>query len=581
MEPSQVDNPPAPSDVRFADGGARDLLADHLDEIMRPGSAGWDVVKENASRTVYRGRVGNEEIYLKHFRSRTALHRLGRAMGRYDALTEWYFLEHLSGSGVPTPDPLAACARNGTEWLATRAVAPSQPADEWHRRQLKRGPAGLAAIRRAARRLGELVGRMHAAGVIHEDLHCGNVLVRTDPDKETMVLMDLHRARHGRCLSRRSRAMNLAQLFHDRYNFTTRTDRLRFLRAYLRASGGPGTLRGWQLLVEYFASRHTAKQHHQRDRRIVGENRYFARLSLGDGWWGHAVLASKRQMAGSRAARHTFTREQWEAILADPDALFEGDDVEVIKDTRSGLLVKRTLRIGDRDVPVFIKRPRRKRAWKVLADIFRPSRPIRAFRLGHKLLTRRIATALPLAAIEKRRGGLLLDSILITEAVDGDALDKFLSTYLGGRGGTTIQPRQQRQLAQDVLWQLGRLMQKLHDNSFTHRDLKATNILVHWDRHGLPELVLIDLDGLKHMWRVPARRRWQGMMRLNVSLLNCPSVTHHGRLRMLLGYLRRPGIGPINFKPYWRVLEQWSARKLNKQIRSRRKRQKATRRPSG
>jgi tRNA A-37 threonylcarbamoyl transferase component Bud32 len=549
---------------------------------MRPSATAWDVVKENASRTVYRGQIEGEDIYLKHYRSRTAAHRLGRAMGHYDALTELHFLEHLSKHGVRTPTPLAACGHNGIEWLATRAVAPAEQADQWHRRQLKRGPEGQAAIRRATRRLGTMVGKMHAAGVIHEDLHCGNILVHTGGKRAELVLMDLHRAKQRRRLSRRARAMNLAQLFHDRYNFTTRTDRLRFLRAYLRASGGPGSLRGWQLLVEYFAARHTAHQHRKRDRRILGDNRYFVRLDLPDGWWGHAVLASKRKMAGSRAAEHAFTPEQWQQVLAHPGGLFEGDDVTVVKDTASGLLVRRTLRIGQADVPVYIKRPRRKRAWKVLLDVLRPSRPVRAFRLGHRMLTRRIATALPLAAIEKRRGGVLLDSILITEAVDAVPLNTFLSTHLGGRSadGQTVDPQQKRQLAQDVLWQLGRMMQKLHDNNFAHRDLKASNILVRWDRTGLPELVLIDLDGLWHMRRVPARRRWQGMMRLNVSLLNCPSVTHHGRLRMLLGYLRRPGSGRINFKPYWRVLEQWSARKLKKQIRSRRKRQKAARRPS-
>jgi hypothetical protein len=69
-------------------------------------------------------------------------------------------------------------------------------------------------------------------------------------------------------------------------------------------------------------------------------------------------------------------------------------------------------------------------------------------------------------------------------------------------------------------------------------------------------------------------------MRLNVSLLKCPVVNRAGRLRMLLGYFRRPGRGPINFKAYWRVLEDWSARKLRRQILSRRKRQKAARRPS-
>jgi hypothetical protein len=69
-------------------------------------------------------------------------------------------------------------------------------------------------------------------------------------------------------------------------------------------------------------------------------------------------------------------------------------------------------------------------------------------------------------------------------------------------------------------------------------------------------------------------------MRLNVSLLACPTVNQAGRLRMLLGYLRRPGCGRIDFKPYWRVLEEWSQKKIRRQIRSRRKRQKAARRPA-
>jgi len=48
-----------------------------------------------------------------------------------------------------------------------------------------------------------------------------------------------------------------------------------------------------------------------------------------------------------------------------------------------------------------------------------------------------------------------------------------------------------------------------------------------------------------------------------------------------MGYLRRPGVGTMDFKRYWRALEDWSARKLRRQIRSRRRRQKAARRPAG
>lgn len=466
-----------------------------------------------------------------------------------------------------------------------RAVAPAEPADQWHEAALHRGDEdALRAVRQATISLARMIGRMHAAGVVHWDLHCGNILVRTGAAAGELVLIDLHRGRRRR-LSRRVKAANLAQLLHDRSDFTTRSDRLRFLKEYLAASGAPGTLRGWQMMVEDLGRRHGRRYRSQRDRRVMGNNRYFRRIRLSRGWRGHVVLASKRKMAGSQAAEVQFTAEAWRRLLRGPESLTELAEGQgtVLKDARSSLVVRRPIMIGPHRVDVFIKRPRRKHYWKIIVDCFRPSRPTRAFKLGHALLTRRIATALPLAALERRFGPVLLESILITEAVDCPRLHDFLNTYLapGPAGGIKLSATQQMALAQAVLWQMGRLLQKLHDNRFAHRDLKANNMLVRWSPGESPEIVLVDLDGLRRKPVMTQKRRFQGLMRLNVSLLKCPVVNRAGRLRMLLGYLRRPGIGRVNFKPYWRVLEQWSQRKLEQQIRSRRHAQHVQRQREG
>jgi len=570
-------------DIVYADTAARELLAGHEARLFSPRSSGWELVKQNASRSVFRGTIAQADVYLKQFHNLSLGHRLLRRLGSSDAMRELRFAQHLAAHGVPTAPPLAAYCHEDIEWLATRAVTAAVPADQWHSARRAGGREEQRAIRRAAGRLAEMIGKMHAAGVIHSDLHCGNVLVRESDDGELeLVLMDLHRAHRRRCLSRRARAANLAQLYYDRFQFTTRTERLRFLRNYLRASKAEGSLRGWQLLVEHFGNMHTRRQLRQRDRRVFKRSKYFTKFRLPDHWEARVVLASKRNMAGSQAASCSLSADDWRRALADPAVLLSGKGVEVVKDSPSSLVVRRRLRVGPHELDVFVKRVRRKRRWKALADCFRPSRPMRNFALGHALLTRRIATALPLAALERRVGCVLTDSILITEAVKAPRLHDFLNTWLATppRGDTPLDVPEQRQLAQEVLWQLGRMLQRLHDNRFAHRDLKATNILIRWSPGTSPEVVLVDLDGLTRRQVLTARRRFQGLMRLNVSLLKCPVVNRAGRLRMLMGYLRRLASGRVAFKPYWRVLEVWSARKLRQQIRSRRKRQKAARRPA-
>ena len=567
--------------VTYADSDARALLEDQIASLNAPSQPTWTKVKQNASRTVYRGDVGDTDIYIKHFHGKSFFHRMARMFGASQAAREMHFAQYLSAAGVETPKPLAASASN-PEWYAAVAVEDAMPGDQWHDLQ-REAPDGQKAIADATMALAELIAGMHRAGVIHRDLHCGNILVARWKDQPRLVLTDLHRLKRSWRLTRLTKSANLAQLLHDLRDTTTRTQRLRFLKHYLACSQTRGTLRGWEYLIDQMARRHTRKHHARRDRRVNGRNRYFTDISLPDHWKGHIVLASKHHPPGSLAAKHTLTAEQWTEVLSRGPELLEGDDIELVKQSPSGRVVRRKLKVGDVELDVYVKRPRRKRAWKIILDCLRPSRPLRAFRLGHQIMTRGVETAMPLAAIEKRIGPFLTDSILITETLQASHLDQFLHVRLAHVADPQIagmDEAEQETVARSVLSSLGRMVRRLHDNNLVHRDLKSGNILVHWTPVDPPSVILIDLDGLKHVSRISMRQRFQGLMRLNVSLLACTSVSHAGRLRMLLGYLRRPGAGRIPFKPYWRVLQQWSARKLDQQIVSRRKRQRKRQRKS-
>ena len=307
--------------IIFADDQARALLEGKLDELFAPKTAGWQQVKQNASRTVYRGTVGGRLIYLKHYHSRTLAHRIRRVFGSSDAMREMRFSRYLSANGVETAPALAAICANGSEWLAMLAVESAVPASTWHLEQLRNGPEGRQLLQQAIIATAGAIGRMHAVGVIHCDLHAGNILIRTDTPEPTPVLMDLHRMKQSRRLSRRQKVANLAQFMHDRMDWTTRSERLRFLKHYLVASGAEGNLRGWQWMVEDFAWRHRRRLWARRDRRIRSDNRYFRRITLCRGWRGHVVLASKRRMAGSQAALIEFTTDDWLEALADPENL--------------------------------------------------------------------------------------------------------------------------------------------------------------------------------------------------------------------------------------------------------------------
>lgn len=190
----------------------------HLDarkrDVERWGKGGVDarLVKSNNAREVWRVNLGSPALYVKRF---------PKELLRDRAKKEAALLGALEKAHIPCPR-LVAVARDKTgSYILTEEIPDSQPLADLLRHK------GVDA-RRLIIDLGKLARALHDAGFDHQDFHAGNVLVRDG----ALYVIDVHRARRGRSLSRERRLDSVAFTAMSFVETRPLSDVLRFFRAY-------------------------------------------------------------------------------------------------------------------------------------------------------------------------------------------------------------------------------------------------------------------------------------------------------------------------------------------------------------
>ncbi len=137
------------------------------------------------------------QVAYKQFRPRSWWKSLCGRFRRSPARRGWELGRALLARGIATPRPLAACVPRGrwlsaASYLATAWIAAGENLHlfAWRLAEL---PASqrLRLASRCAVRLGQLLGRMHAQGVVHRDLKAANLLAAEDRDDVAVWLLDL------------------------------------------------------------------------------------------------------------------------------------------------------------------------------------------------------------------------------------------------------------------------------------------------------------------------------------------------------------------------------------------------------
>lgn len=141
--------------------------------------------------------------------------------------------------GFPTALPLAFVRRDGRVLSVYEDLSAFPRLDHRARALYPAGPrAAQQALRDAT---ADLFARLHAEGVYHGDLKGVNLLVGGSVEAPVLHLVDTDRCRFGRRpLDVGRRLRNVAQLAASLPRRVARSERLRWWRRYVRASGFPG-----------------------------------------------------------------------------------------------------------------------------------------------------------------------------------------------------------------------------------------------------------------------------------------------------------------------------------------------------
>lgn len=189
-------------------------------------------------------RAGKVTLYVKRFGASPFVQRWRRALGLggwTPGVGEFATTIALAECGLPVARPVA-CGQEqrGSRLGRSFVILEALPDADALERLLPRaaGREGhyrlLADRRQLVRELAFLVRRLHDHGWFHRDLYLAHVFLSRDAaGQERLNLIDLQRVFRPCCCRRRWQVKDLAQLCYSARPHCTRTEMLRFLRAYL------------------------------------------------------------------------------------------------------------------------------------------------------------------------------------------------------------------------------------------------------------------------------------------------------------------------------------------------------------
>ena len=425
------------------------------------------------------------DLFLKRYKIRGFKEMLKYLVVPSKARNEWQMAQQALAKGILTPVPLAMAERRKRRLLQdalliTQAIVPSAPLIELiPEKGQEELFFGTARLLRGA----------HEAGLFHQDLHAGNILVGMTEKK--LYLIDLHRSRFLRSVSRRRRRWNLAQFFYSLQAWLSPEDKMAFLQQYDEEEDIlKGKLEQGLKEIERQEQRIHRRHMRSRTKRCLKESGGFY-VATEQGWqiWGRRGW--KPQGLLKIVTRHR-------AIVD------KGKEGLIKADRRTAITL-----FNYKETRLCVKEYRYPGPWQPWKELFRRSKGRKGWLMGNGLVVRGIGGVIPQALLEKRRRGLLQEAFLIMETPPGySELDRYLVMAFAAQRDDT-----RREAFLDAF---ADFMAHLYLQGIIHRDLKTCNIMV---REGSDtwHFGLVDMDDVRLDKKINLRRFLKGLIQLHTS----------------------------------------------------------------
>ncbi len=510
-----------------------------------------EIVKHGPHRTVYKVTLPGLVVYWKRCRLAGLRSWFRQLVRRPKAQMEYARAGQLRQLGIATFEALGwGVARKHypcESSLLTRQLEQTMPLGQYLESVLPQESPRLQTLRRhqLAKALGQYFGHLHEHGVTHPDPHPGNLLIDLQclAPMPRFYLLDLHSIGFGKPLSWKAVQTNLSILNRWFLMRASRTDRFRFWRSYCQQRGwsyAPDQVR----LIEQATWNSNRRFWRSRDRRCWGNNRYFHKL--------------RSQLAVGHAVDDLDATIQT-TLLANPDHPME-NGATVLKQSRSSTVVEWTVPTPTGRQTWIYKRFSLRSSSDPWRNLIRLSPALRSWMLGHALRDRWLPTPRPLLVLHRRKGCRPGTGYLLAEKIQ-DARDLH---QLAGELATLADPQRQQALIV-VIEALARLIRKMHQRPVTHRDLKASNLLVTGNpAEGDCQIHLIDLVGARLPGRASRARRLRDLTRLHASFHHHPLLSRTVKLRFLQMYRNWALHGSAGWKQWWRELDRRTRAKIAK-----------------